>query len=55
VSLRSVAMTHPQADQLQAAFAAIGLAGVSLSTGPANIAATLRTPKGEIVLQSLGV
>ena len=55
VSLRSVAITHPQADQLQAAFVAIGLQEVSLSTGPANISATLRTPKGEIVLQSLGL
>jgi len=55
VSLRSLAITHPQASLLQAAFAAVGLQGVGVTQGPANIVATLRTPKGEVQLQSLGL
>jgi Glyoxalase-like domain len=55
VSLQSLSITHPSADKLQAAYAAIGLEGVALQTGPANITAELRTPKGVVRLQSLGV
>lgn len=55
VSLRSLAITHPEADRLQAAYAAIGLSGIGITAGPANICATLRTPKGEVTLQSLGL
>lgn len=55
VTLHSLAVTHPSADKLQAAYAAIGLSGIALETGPANISATLHTPKGTVVLQSNGV
>lgn len=55
VALQSLSITHPSADKLQAAYAAIGLEGVALQTGPANITAELRTPKGVVRLQSLGV
>ena len=55
VRLRSLAITHPEADRLQAAYAAIGLSGIGITAGPANICATLRTPKGEVTLQSLGL
>ena len=55
VSLQSLAVTHPSADKLQAAYEAIGLAGVTLETGPANLSATLHTPRGTVVLQSQGI
>jgi len=55
VSLQSLTVTHPSADKLQAAYEAIGLTGVALETGPANLSATLHTPKGTVVLQSHGI
>ena len=55
VSLQSLAVTHPSADKLQAAYEAIGLTGVTLETGPANLSATLHTPRGTVVLQSQGI
>jgi hypothetical protein len=33
----------------------MGLTGVDTQTGPANLVATLQTPKGLVQLQSLGV
>lgn len=55
VTLQGLTVTHPTAAKLQAAYEAIGLAGVTLENGPANISATLHTPKGVVVLQSHGV
>jgi pimeloyl-ACP methyl ester carboxylesterase len=55
VSLQSITAVHPQAETLQAAYAAIGLQGVEVATGPANLRATLQTPKGLVVLESKGV
>ena len=55
VTLHSVSVTHPSADKLQAAYAAIGLAGIEVSTGPANLSATLHTPRGSVTLQSRGL
>ena len=55
VSLQSVTVTSPSADKLQAAYDAIGLAGVTLTEGPANITVTLKTPKGIVTLQSQGI
>lgn len=55
VTLQGIAVTHPSADKLQAAYAAIGLAEVTLQTGPADICATLHTPKGTVELHSDGV
>ena len=55
VTLQRIAVTHPSADKLQAAYEAMGLIGVALETGSANIVATLNTPKGVVELQSQGV
>ena len=55
VSLQSVAVTSPSADKLQAAYMAIGLSGVTVSEGEPNLTVTLRTPKGVVTLQSMGI
>ena len=55
VTLQGIAITHPTAAKLQAAFEAIGLAGIPVETGPANLTATLHTPKGLVTLQSHGI
>ncbi|MBB1073913.1 VOC family protein [Rhodoferax sp. 4810] len=55
VTLHSINVTHPSADKLQAALEAIGLTGITLDTGPANLCVTLHTPKGPVTLQSHGV
>lgn len=55
VTLQNITVTHPTAAKLQAAYEAIGLAGVTLESGPANLSATLHTPKGAVVLHSHGV
>ena len=55
VSLQSVAVTSPTPEKLQAAYDAIGLTGVMLSQGDANITVTLKTPKGLVELQSFGI
>ncbi len=55
VSLDSIAVSHPSAAKLQAAYAAIGLEGVAIAEGPANLSATLKTPKGLVTLQSMGI
>ena len=52
VTLHGIAVTHPSADKLQAAYAAIGLTGIVVNTGPANLCATLHTPRGVVTLQS---
>lgn len=51
VTLQSIDITHPSAEKLQAAYASIGLNGISISEGFANIKATLKTPKGIVVLE----
>ena len=55
VSVQSLAVWHPTAAKVQAAYADIGLAGVAVETGPARIVATLNTPKGVVQLDSVGV
>lgn len=55
VSLQHIAARHPSADKLQAAYGAMGLSGVALETGPADLVAALRTPKGLVELHSQGV
>ena len=55
VSLQSIAITHPTAAKLQAAYDAIGLGDVTITEGPANITATLKTPKGLVTLHSGGI
>ena len=51
VTLQSIDITHPSAEKLQAAYTSIGLNGISISEGPANIKATLKTPKWIVVLE----
>jgi Glyoxalase-like domain len=55
VTLHSITSTHPEAPALQAAYAAIGLQGVVLQEGPANLCVTLQTPKGLVTLTSQGL
>jgi Glyoxalase-like domain len=55
VTLQSIAVTHPDAAALQAAYATIGLTGIAVDTGPANLTATLHTPKGIVTLSSQGI
>lgn len=55
VTLHSLGVTHPAADKLRAAYEAIGLSGVTVESGAANIRATLHTPKGVVQLHSHGV
>jgi hypothetical protein len=55
VSLQAMAVSHPSADKLAAAYEAIGLAGIAMQTGPANLRVELRTPKGLVTLESLGI
>jgi hypothetical protein len=54
-TLQGLAVTHPTAEKLLAAYAAIGLTGIPVETGVANLSATLHTPKGVVKLESLGV
>jgi hypothetical protein len=53
-TLQGLGVTHPQAAQLAAAYEAIGLAGVKVGEGPANLCATLDTPRGRVKLESKG-
>ena len=55
VTLQGIAVTHPTAGKLQAAYEVIGLTGIALENGPANICATLHTPKGVVKLDSGGI
>lgn len=55
VSLQGISILHPSALKLQAAYESIGLSGITLDTGPANITVRLKTPKGLVELQSQGV
>lgn len=55
VSLQTMTVTHPSADKLKLAYEAIGLAGVAIHSGPANITATFQSPRGVVELSSNGV
>jgi hypothetical protein len=55
VTLQSLEVIHPSADKLQAAYDAIELNRVTVKEGTANLKATLQTPKGVVVLESLGI
>jgi hypothetical protein len=55
VTLQGVEVSHPSADKVQAAYDAIGLKQVPVSSGSANLKASLQTPKGLVVLESLGL
>ena len=45
-------VTHPQAMQLAAAFAAIGLTSIDASPGPSQLSVELITPKGTVTLNT---
>jgi hypothetical protein len=55
VTLQGLTVSHPSGAKLQAAFDAIGLADIAIETGPANLVASLQTPKGLVQLESLGI
>jgi hypothetical protein len=55
VTLQSLEVLHPSAAKLQTAYDAIELNRVSVTEGTANLKATLQTPKGVVVLESLGI
>jgi hypothetical protein len=55
VTLQSLAVTHPRAADLGAAYEAIGLHAVTVTEGPANLCATLLTPAGRVKLESKGL
>jgi Glyoxalase-like domain len=55
VTLQGITSTHPEANALQSAYAAIGLHGVVVQDGPANLNVTLQTPKGVVTLNSQGL
>ncbi len=52
VTLERLAVQHPQADALTAAYRAIGLCGVDVQPGPAQLCAQLQTARGLIQLAS---
>ncbi|EYC50656.1 hypothetical protein AZ34_05980 [Hylemonella gracilis str. Niagara R] len=53
--LQSLRATHPQAKELRAACAAIGLGQLAVKEGEANLSALLQTRKGPVVLDSGGL
>ena len=55
VTLQSLAISHPSNAKLEAAYQSLGLEGITLESGTANLVATLQTPKGLVQLQSFGV
>lgn len=55
VSLQGIAVTHPSADKLQLAFDAIGLTGIAVHAGPANITATFQSPRHRRLEQPRGI
>lgn len=52
ITLQDLAVTHPQAPTLSAAYHAIGLNGVRISSGPARLLARLLTPLGSVDIHS---
>ena len=55
ITLQSLQAQHPRPDALRAAYHAIGLSGVALSSGPPDLIATLQTPRGLVTLESKGL
>ena len=55
ITLQSLTASQPDTEALHAAYAAIGLQGVTVSQGPANLIATMQTPCGLVTLESRGV
>ena len=55
VTLQSLTASQPDGAQLTAAYSAINLQGVAVAQGPANLIATLQTPRGIVTLESRGL
>ena len=55
VSLKSLMVSHPSASKIKLAYESIGLDHIEITEGPANLIATLQTPKGLVTLASLGI
>lgn len=54
LSLLALGASQPRPHDLQAAYAAIGLEGIAVQTGPPKLMATLQTPRGVVTLESTG-
>lgn len=54
LALRSLHVCHPRAADLRAAYAAVGLQGVTVEEGAPNLIAILATPKGDMTIESGG-
>ncbi len=52
VTLQGLRLQHPQAGSLQTALARIGLTTIAVADGPAQLSATLQTPKGLIEIHT---
>ena len=55
VTLQSLTACHPQAATLRAAYEAVGLQGVAVKEGDANLCAVFDTPRGRVKLASQGL
>jgi len=55
LALRALRATHPRAEALSAALAAIGMTGMAVATGAPNLVAELDTPRGPVTLESQGL
>lgn len=55
VTLQSLSVTHPHADTLRTAYEAIGMQGVAVRQGEANLCALFDTPRGRVQLASGGL
>jgi hypothetical protein len=55
IQLHSLRITHPDAQQLQAAYQSIGLQGIEITAGTPNLIAQLHTPRGLVTLESKGI
>jgi len=55
VALQSLSCMHPDAQRLQAAYAAMGLQQVSASPGEPRLVAVLDTPRGPVRIDSAGI
>lgn len=52
VTLQNASLRHPQADALRQALTSIGLPHIAVTTGTAQLSATLQTPKGLIEIHT---
>jgi hypothetical protein len=55
IVLQGLHMVSPHAAELQCAYQAIGLQGITVESGSPNLIATLQTPKGIVTLESKGL